>query len=616
MAFLLATTLLASPAAAFEIFGWKFFEKEADPAITDPLRYDVTLATGDKDIDEELQDTSALFQDRKDPVNGDLGLVIKARDDRDRLIARLYEDGRYGAVVKVAIDGTDIENLPAVPVFPRDRPVPVNVTVEPGPTFTIGNIHLTGDAARLDPAAYKLVPGGPAGSNLVINAANRMVADLEAEGRPLAKLTERNLVADHETNTVEITIGANGGPVADVGTVKAHGSASVDPEFVETWSRLEPGRRYSPEEIKDASERLRKLGVFSSVAITRPDRLSPDGTIPLDIALVDGKQRYFGVGAQFSSIDGFGFSGYWGHRNLFGKAESLKLSGSVSRLGETWDIQDLTYVTALEFSKPAIFDAYSTLNARLSAEAESPDSYRSKSLTAEANIGYDFSKIDTATFGVDLTLNQSEDEVYGQSRFLTLSKPVSWQRDASNDKLNPTSGYRFNLAATPSYEFLHDNFFTTLEGSVSAYQGLGSEDQVVLAAKLSAGTLLFAPDLADVPATRRFYAGGGGSVRGFGYQEITPYNADGEALGGRSYLLGSFETRIKVTDSVGLVPFIDVGSVTSSSTPGFSDFRAGAGIGLRYATPFGPLRLDVAMPLNPYPGGSRYGIYAGIGQSF
>lgn len=604
------------PASAFEIFGWKLFGSDENvAAVSDPVRYSLTFDSGSEDLKKKLEEASALVQDQKDPVNGDLGLVIKARDDRERLLAALYENARYGAVVNVTVAGTPIDELPPVPEFPRDAPVPVTVSVEPGPVFTIGSVSLTGDATRFDPSAYGLDIGAQANSTLVISAAGKIVEDLEAEGRPLARLTERGLTADHKSSTVDIRIGAEGGPVADTGEVTVSGTRTVDPEFVEKWSRLDRHRRYSPEEIKDANERLRKLGVFSSINIVKADRLDQNGQIPLAIEVSDGKQRYFGFGAQFSSLDGFGVQGYWGHRNLFGGAESLKITGSVSRLGEQWDYRELDYLASVEFSKPGIFDAYSTLNVSVIAQQVNPDTYRSTSFTKLANIGYELTKQDTITGGFDLTWNETED-FRGVSRFLTFSLPVSWTRDASDDKLDPHEGYRLRLTGIPSYEIFRSNFFHTIDGQVSGYTSFGEEDGVTLAGKLAAGTLLMAPGLEDVPATRRFYLGGGGTVRGYAYQEITPRNANGDPLGGRSYMLASFETRVKITETVGIVPFIDVGTVSSSTYPDFSDIRAGAGLGIRYATPFGPLRLDVAMPINRYPDGSRFGIYAGIGQSF
>lgn len=607
----------ASPgeAWAFKIFGMKFFEGEDEPPLSDPVRYTLTLTADDDDIAETLQDASLLYEEREKPVSGDLGLVIKARDDRDRLLAALYEQARYGAVVTVEVAGTGIDQLPAVPMFPRDNPVPVTIRVEPGPVFTVKEARFVGDAAKFDPADYGLAPGVEARSDVVVRAAGRIVEDLEAEGRPLAKLTQRELVADHDTNTVTLTIGAEGGPVAEVGDVAVSGSKSVKQDFIKEWSRLNKGEKYSPEDVKDASERLRKLGVFSSITITKGDRLDADGRIPLAINVSDGKQRYFGGGVQFSSIDGLGLQGYWGHRNLFGGAESLKITGSVSRLLETTDFKDLDYSASILFSKPAAFSQISTFNAGLTAAAVHPDSYRAATLTAFANTAFDITRIDTVTGGVDLTLNETED-VFGTGRYLIGSIPVSWARDASDDLLNPTEGYRLNLKAQPSYEVNYSTFFSSVEGAVSGYYPMGQEDAVVLAGKLSMGSLLGVTDLSEIPAIRRFYAGGGGSVRGYGYQEISPRNDDGDALGGKSYVLTSLEARIKVAEKFGVVPFLDIGSVGRELYPDFSDIRAGLGIGIRYATPFGPLRLDVAMPLNRYPDGARFGIYAGIGQSF
>lgn len=611
------SVLAPTTAHAFKIFGWKFFEGDSNvAAVTDPVKYSLTFTdNADKELKAKLSEASALVQDKEDPVNGDLGLVIKARDDRERLLAALYENARYGALVNISIDGTPIDELPPVPEFARDKPVPVTVDIVPGPVFTVGSVSLTGDATKFDPADYGLSIGSQANSTLVIAAAGKIVEDLEAEGRPMARLTERGLTADHKTNTVDIRIGAEGGPVADVGDVTVSGTKTVDPEFVEKWSRLDPNKRYSPQEIKDANERLRKLGVFSSINIVKADRLDPQGNIPLAIEVSDGKQRYFGVGAQFSTTDGFGLQGYWGHRNLFGGAESLKITGSVSRLVDEWDYTELDYLASVEFSKPGIFDAYSTLNMSVIAQQTNPDAYRSTSFTKLANIGYELTKRDTVTAGVDLTWNETED-FRGTSQFLTFSLPGVWNRDASDDKLDPKHGYRLQLTGIPSYEIYRSNFFQTIDGQITGYTSFGEDDRITLAGKFAIGSLLLAPGLDDVPAPRRFYLGGGGSVRGYAYQEISPYNENGDPTGGRSYMLASFETRVKVTESIGIVPFIDVGTVSRQEYPDFSDIRAGAGLGLRYATPFGPLRLDVAMPLNKYEDGSTFGIYAGIGQSF
>lgn len=609
--------LTATDAYAFKIFGMRFFESKEEPIdVVDPVNYSLTLneSSGDADLKEALETSSRLFQDKEKPVSGDLGLAIKARDDRDRLLAALYEQARYGGVVNVKVNGQDIDTLPPDPVFPDGAPVPVEITVTPGPVFTLGDIVLKGDAIGRKPDEY-LKPGARADSTLIIRAGEKVIEDLKEEGRPLAKLTERSVIADHATNTVDVTIAADGGPVAPVGAVTVTGTKTVDPTFVASYSRLNGGRPYSPENLRKASERLRQLGVFSSITIKEANQLAPDGTIPMTIEVSEGKHRYFGAGAQYSTTDGFGIQGYWGHRNLFGRAESLRLEGSVSRIGETTDVGNLDYSAGLLFAKPGAFGPASTFNASLKAQLLDPDAYNATIFTAAAGVTFELSDTDTISAGGELAW-ADVDDAFGTNEYLTAAIPIEYVRDTRDNKLNPTAGYRASINAKPSYEINGQSFFSSFEGSASAYLGLGEENRFVLAGRLNAGVLAGGDGLASIPANRRFYLGGGGTVRGYSYQEISPRNGDDEILGGRSYVNATLEARIGITEKIGIVPFIDAGTVSANTAPDFSDIRAGAGIGLRYNTPFGPIRLDVAVPLNAYPGGTKYGIYAGIGQSF
>lgn len=609
--------LSASPAFAFEIFGMKFFEDDEDTvSVIDPVNYTLTLnpGTDDDDLKEAIENTALLKQDEGKPVSGDLGLVIKARDDRDRILAALYEQARYGGVVKVTVDGQDLDQLPPNPEFPNRGAIPVTITVEPGPVFTFGEIAFSGDAEGRNPADYGLVAGARADSTIILKAGEKMVVDLKAEGRPLAKLTERNATADHKTQTVDVVIAAEGGPVAPVGEVGVTGTKTVDADFVQRYSRINAGQPYSPEALNKAAERLRTLGVFSSVTIREADKLAPDGSLPMTIEVSEGKHRYFGVGAQVSNTDGLGLQGYWGHRNLFGQAESLRIEGSVSRIGES-ALGDMDYSTAILFSKPGAFGPASTFNASLKASIVDPDAYKAFTTTAAAGVSVELSDQDTVSAGGEVMWSDVED-AFGKNKYLTAAIPIEYVRDTRDDKLNPTEGYRAMINAKPTYEIKRGTFFSSFEGAITGYQALGEEKRFVLAGKVAAGTIIGGDELSDIPATRRFFLGGGGTVRGYGYQEISPRNGKGKILGGRSYVAATAEARIGVTETIGIVPFIDVGTVSTDEVPDFKDIRAGAGIGLRYATPFGPLRLDVAVPLKKYDGGTSFGVYAGIGQSF
>jgi translocation and assembly module TamA len=335
----------------------------------------------------------------------------------------------------------------------------------------------------------------------------------------------------------------------------------------------------------------------------------------MTIEVSEGKRRYLGIGAQYSTIDGFGVNGYWGHRNLFGGAESLRIEGAVSRLGEASDLGDLDYSAGILFTKPGFIHPSATLKAGIVAKTENPDAYNAKLITASLGLSYELTDQDTISAAGEVSF-ENDDDAFGNNNYLTFTLPITYDRDDRDDKYNPTAGYHATLSAKPGYEFMNGTVYSAFEGSISGYLGLGTENGIVLAAKLAAGTLIGGDGVQDIPATQRFFAGGGGSVRGYGYQEISPYNENGDETGGRSYVTASFEARVKITDTIGIVPFIDVGTVSDSIAPDFSDIRAGAGAGIRYATPFGPLRLDFAVPLNKYDGGTDYGIYAGIGQSF
>jgi translocation and assembly module TamA len=615
---LLCGPLSAGPASAFEIFGMKFFEddEEAATAVIDPVNYTLTLdpGTDDDDLKDAIENTARLKQDEGKPVSGDLGLVIKARDDRDRILAALYEKARYGGVVNVTVAGQDLDSLPPNPEFNHSGAIPVTITVQPGPAFTFGDVAFAGDAEGRNPADYGLVPGARADSTLILKAGEKVVVDLKAEGRPLARLVERNATADHKTQTVDVVISAEGGPVAPVGEVGVSGTKTVDPAFVQRYSRINAGQPYSPEALNKAAERLRTLGVFSSVTIREADKLAPDGSLPMTIEVSEGKHRYFGVGAQYSNTDGLGLQGYWGHRNLFGEAESLRLEGSVNRIGES-DISNLDYSAGILFSKPGAFGPASTFNASLKASIVDPDAYKAFTTTAAAGVTIELSDRDTVSAGGEVMWSDVED-AFGNNNYLTVAIPIEYVRDTRDDKLNPTEGYRAMINAKPSYEIDRGTFFSSFEGAITGYRAFGEEKRFVLAGKLAAGTIIGGDELSDIPATRRFFLGGGGTVRGYGYQEISPRDGRNKLLGGRSYVAATAEARIGVTETIGVVPFIDVGTVSTDEVPDFKDIRAGAGIGLRYATPFGPLRLDVAVPLKKYPGGTSFGVYAGIGQSF
>ena len=538
------------------------------------------------------------------------------RSERELLIAALYSEARYDGVVDITVAGRPLDDIPLDAQF-NAGPVPVAVRVTPGGKFVLGDIRLKGDAAALVPANYGLVAGGDAGSTDILEAEAKMVRALKDEGRPLAKVTSRDIVADHKTMTLDVTLDVAAGPVAGYGETTVTGTQDVDREFTRYIAGLVPGKTYSPQEMDDARERLVALEVFSSVTLREAGALDAQGNIPVDVEVSERKHRFFGAGVTYSSTEGVGVEGYWGHRNLFGRAERLRIEGAISRIG-AGGLQQLNYNAGILFEKPGVLGPASKFISSLKGNFEHPDAYEKLSVDARAGVRYELTRRQTVSGEARLEWSSVTD-VFSPvvpRRYLLASIPLEYTFDARDNRLNPTKGYRFVAYGEPTYDLFSGAAFMKFRGEASAYQSFDQDGDFVLAGRVAAGSIVGANGIAAVPADRRFFAGGGGSVRGYAYQGVGPKDPLGKPTGGLSYAEASLEMRVQVTDTIGVVPFIDAGTVSTSNVPDFSDIRFGAGLGLRYVTPFGPLRIDAGVPLNPRPGDPVVGIYAGIGQSF
>ncbi len=319
-ALLLAAPL---PANSFEIFGWKFFESAEDEAnaVPDPLPYeaDLTISNGADDLTKELKDASLLVQQQEKPPSGEAGLLARSLSDRERLIAQLYADGRYGGTVDITLAGIPLETALEQSDLPDARPVKVEILVNPGPVFTFSNIDVSSQDGDLstDPSFWGLAKGEVAASGKILTAEKRMIAVLRDRGYPKARIAERRITADHSTNTLAVVLIADAGHQARFGPVSVKGTEVTDPDFVVQQAMLPVGGVYSPEDLARARKRLNELGIFSSIRLVEGEIEGPDGTMPVTIEVSERKRHVIGAGASWSSTEGFGVESYWRRRNLF-----------------------------------------------------------------------------------------------------------------------------------------------------------------------------------------------------------------------------------------------------------------------------------------------------------
>jgi len=591
------------------------------PAAAQPAGYAVAI-TGVEDggLRRLLDATSTLEQLKDEPAPGPAGLRRRIDGDRERLDAALRSEGYYDGRIDITVGqgaGDDTQG-------PRTR---VTIAVTPGPVTLFRRIGMTtGSGAAApgwtapDAAALGLAPGTPARGPAVVEAEGRIKDSLGRAGFAFAKVPERRAAIDRADHAMDVDFRIEPGPLVRLGAVHVSGLERVDEALVRGRVAWTPGERYSPELIERTRAGLVKLGVFTSARLQIAETPDADGSHAVTVTVTERKRHYIGLGASFTNSEGVGGQAYWGHRNLFGGGEQLRVAAELSRLNpktlnpDGLDKADEKLTT--ELRKPDFLAVDQDLVLATAGINEHPQAYQREALTAQARLENRIAPHLTLGYGVA----GEQSNIRDTQRFTTatlVGTPLTATWDGTDSPLDPTRGVRVAFESTPWLR-IGDTGHSFLVNRLtpSVYHDLSDDGRLVAAGRLSIGSILNGAT-ADLPADKRFYAGGGGSVRGYAYQKVGPVNAAGDPLGGQALAEAGAELRIRVTEDLGLVPFIDGGNVYSSTLPQPGQtLRFGTGLGVRYYTGFGPLRLDVGMPLQARRTDEAYQVYLSLGQAF
>jgi translocation and assembly module TamA len=603
-------------------------EEEVRPA---GIRYDVEITGVEDDgLRGTLNDASTLVELKGDAPPSLIGLERRADSDRDRLQTALRSAGYYDARLDIRIE--DPAATGTLPAGGEAPPVKVTVAVTPGPlyhfkTVTVrvaanatGGSALPGEVATDD---LGLAAGAPAVAQRVLDAESELVGRLAKRGYAFAKASDREVVVDHSDRTMDVAYTVDPGPLTRYGATRIEGLEKVDEDLVRGRLAWKEGQVYDPGATDRARQDIAALQVFDTVRVRMADEPGPDGVTPVIVTVGERMRRFIGGGVTFSTEDGLGANAYWGHRNLFGGAEQLRVGVDVGRVAGSSggtsskgnDLPDLRF--SVNFRKPDFLAVKQSLVVNFAVVNDQPPAY--SRVASELTVKLERPLTDQLTISYGVTGERgrvrTEDTTY-QTSFIGMPLGAAW--NGTDNLLNPTSGQRASLQVTPWFPVGGDTKspFTSILLNGSTYYDLGNDGRYVAAARIGLGSIL-GTSLTDIPPDHRFYAGGGGSVRGYGFQKAGPRDRYDDPVGGRSLFEIGAELRIKVTESIGVVPFVDAGTVYDSAYPDFSEpLRVGAGLGLRYYTDFGPLRVDVGVPLNPASGDARWQLYLSLGQAF
>jgi translocation and assembly module TamA len=550
---------------------------------------------------------SALEADRKRPANvAQIGR--RSRADAELLEEMLRSQGYYDADVQPRTE-TAGDLLRII------------LEASPGPQYRFASVDLPGlEAAGPNAAAlrnaFQVKAGDPVIAEDVIAAGLFLKTALGEQGYATASIGEQQIEVDHRTHFATLTLPVYPGPIARFGAIRVSGTPPFSPRHLLTMARFKPGDPFQRSKVED----LRRALIATSLVSTVEVQVVPaDGgrTVDLAVRLEPAPSHTIAGELGYGTGEGLRAEASWTDRNFFKPEGALTLRG-VAGTSEQ--------LAAVQFRRSNFLQRDQVLNLQASAAHRKFNAYEARTIQLAGGIerqsNFIWQKKWTWTAGGEFLATDERGVfdttgVKGTRTFLIAALPASLGYDGSDSLLDPTTGFRLSGRISPEISAHGGSFaYGRVQLDASAYRPLS--DRVVAAGRIRLGTILGA-SLFGIAPSRRFYSGGGGSVRGYGYQRLGPKDLDGDPIGGRGLAEFALETRIRLKQfggNFGIVPFLDGGSLTTEALPDFKDWRFAAGLGVRYYSSFGPIRIDVGVPLKRDRGDGPLAVTVSLGQAF
>jgi translocation and assembly module TamA len=583
----------------------------------DPVAYTVEFhPSGMAGLDLLLKQTASLVSLQKKLPAAPFALLGRARADQAQFATVLHSLGYDAGEVDISIAGRPLDDpglADALAQAPEAAPVPVLITPHPGALFHLGRVAFS----TLPPgftAPPTIKPGDPALAAPVLAARGAMLSALRNAGYAFAAVGPPLAVANPATATLDVAFAVTPGPRVNIGPVGFAGLARASPDWLRWHLNIKPHQRYSDTAISAARDSLLGLGIFASVTAVPEPGPAGDGEVPILFRVTEQKRHAVTIGGAYATDSGFTLSSSWEDRDVFRHAETLTLTAAASGLGGTGNTApgyDLKGV----FNKPDFLARGQALNLTLEGVRESLTAYSRTALLANAGITRPITAHLTFGYGLGF-VTESVDQETVTRNYVLAQLPVSLTYDTTDSALEPTRGLRLNVALTPTRPIVGDaGAFIIAEAAAATYLAVEPGRRGILALRALLGSIQGANRF-QLPPDERFYAGGSSTVRGYTYQTIGPLFADDNPQGGDAIDAATIEFRQRVFGNFGIVPFIDAGQVAAASAPFTGTLSIGAGLGARYYTSIGPIRIDFAVPVKRTAGSGAFALYIGLGEAF
>jgi translocation and assembly module TamA len=631
----------------------------------DPQPYKVDMAsTGDSALNSTLKATSELETLRKTAPVGPFGLIGRARGDLERLKTVLESFGYYQSYVEIRIDGLPLDD-PGVgeelTSRSKDNDAEIKISFSIGPLYHLRKIEIDGTVPPGSEKILQLESGAPAIAADVLAAGDRLLTALEDQGYAFAKVDTPIAYEDPPNRVLDVKFHAETGNLVKIGDIRIRGLKKMKESFVRRRLLVHTGEQYGSTKVEAARKDLLALGVFSSVSVRLGTKPDSEGRVPLTFNTRERAGHAVSVSGAYSSDLGGSTGVSWTKRNVSGRADSLTLSATAINLGGGTSTNGVGYDVNGKYLIPDWKQRDQSMQVAVGAIRQFLDAYDQIAYTGSVTINRRLSSIWSVSAGLGIEqehINQHEcilgqcidtnpgcketnpDPAPGTTSppapppcnerfsYTLLSLPITalFNTTGQDSPLaDAIHGMRVSVNVTPTFSFGHPSTrFLVTQGTASVYFDLNNlglnktPGRSVLAMRALAGLAVGASQF-SLPPDQRFYAGGSGTIRGYRYQSVGPLFPNGNPIGGTAINAGSVEFRQRFGESLGAALFLDAGNVSKNLTPFSGQLKTGAGAGLRYYTPIGPIRLDVAVPLQRRSGRNpddAFEIYIGLGQAF
>ena len=575
-----------------------FFSSYAEASLSYTVQY---IGIDDTSVVKTLRSSTQLSTLKKRPPDSINAVRYRAESDIPAILNVLHAFGYYEARVEIQVE----EGFETAVVI---------VDIDPGPVYKIEKfrIDIKESKEKNGPPAIELknigiTLGKSMNAEREVSAELKILQILSECGYPLSSITDRKIVVDGESKTVRINLEVTPGPFSKFGPLTIEGNKRVKPLFFKEKLEWKEGASYNSALVDETQKALVESGLFSSVIITHGQKLDNEKELPMLVEVAESRHRSINIGVSYQTYYGPGITVGWENRNMAGLGQRLSLQGDVTERSHT-GLGTYIFPNFGRIGQDYVWQAQAMHQDII------PYSERTYNITNRLEIRtHKKIRMSIGARGERLYVTGSPQN----GTYWLIEAPFYFAWNGSNSLLNPTKGLFFQLAANPSMSIQAGKGYIRSVFSAGHYLPLTPKHRFVIAQKLTIGSIL-SKDEHLIPLSKRLYGGSEEDLRGYAYQSVSPLNSDNQPYGGRSAFFFTLETRFRLSKTIGLVPFFDMGNVYEEILPTFEGrWLKSLGIGVRYFSFMGPFRLDVGFPLEKREDiDNNYRILASIGQTF